>query len=272
MQPRTILQEALDQAVKENLIYSNPAHNTTQPRQVKKEIQPLSRARNIRLHMDLPVKKSPTWSNSQLICAFILLISIINDIIVSDNYVKSRKIALIFWYQLIPKYLTLYSRGIIMKRKEAYEQQKIENKLEVTTYLDRLKYALASGTAKINFQIDRRVDAGRSKRYTNRYTMAALFPDEDPVTVLKRELEYLTEQDYVETVKDTRYPKQSDMRVFGKKYSEKNVYIKIRVELFNAIGVGGDNFIFVMSFHFAEEDFEDSDFPYRKRGEYKCKL
>ncbi len=38
----TILQEALDQAVKENLIYNNPATNTTQPQQVKKEIQPLN--------------------------------------------------------------------------------------------------------------------------------------------------------------------------------------------------------------------------------------
>ena len=180
---------------------------------------------------------------------------------------KIEKYTQIFWYQMIPKYLTLYSRGIIMKRKEAYEQKKIENKLEVSTYLDRLKYALASGSAKINFQRDRRVDEGRNKRYTNRYTIAALFPDEDPVTVLKRELEYLTEEDYVETVKDTRYPKRSEMRVFGKKYSEKDVYIKIRVELVNAIGAGGDNFIFVMSFHFAEEDFEDSDFPYRKRGE-----
>lgn len=38
----TILQEALDQAVKENLIYSNPAANTVLPRQVSKEIQPLT--------------------------------------------------------------------------------------------------------------------------------------------------------------------------------------------------------------------------------------
>ena len=154
-----------------------------------------------------------------------------------------------------------------MKRKEVYEQQKIENKLEVTTYLDRLKYALASGTARINFQIDRRVDAGRNKKYTNRYTITTLFPDEDPATALKRELHYLSEEVYVKTVKDKRHPKQSEMRVFGKKYTENDVYIKIRVELVNAIGAGGDNFIFVMSFHFAEEAFEDSDFPYRKRGE-----
>jgi len=38
----TILQEALDQAVNENIIYSNPATNTVQPRQVCKEIHPLN--------------------------------------------------------------------------------------------------------------------------------------------------------------------------------------------------------------------------------------
>ena len=54
------------------------------------------------------------------------------------------------------------------------------------------------------------------------------------------------------------------MRVFGKKYSGKDVYIKIRVELLNARGMGGDNYIFVMSFHFAEEAFIASDFPYRE--------
>lgn len=154
-----------------------------------------------------------------------------------------------------------------MKRKEAHEEQRIESKLEVTTQLDRLKYALESGRAKISFQRDRRVDKNRNKKYTNKYTMLALFPDEDEVEVLKRELAYLTEQDYIETVKDNRYPKLSDMRVFGKKYSNEDVYIKIRVELLNAIGVGGDNFIFVMSFHFADKAFADSDFPYRKRGE-----
>jgi len=65
-------------------------------------------------------------------------------------------------------------------------------------------------------------------------------------------------------VKDTRWPNRSDMRVFGKKYSEEALYIKIRVEL---VGAMGSNYIFVMSFHFAEEAFVETDFPYRNRGE-----
>jgi hypothetical protein len=165
-------------------------------------------------------------------------------------------------YQLIPKLLTINYWGAIMKKKEAYDEQRIESRLEVMTYIDRLKYALQSGNARISFQKDRRVDEYRDRKYTNRYTIFALFPDEDEVEVLKRELTGLTDQDYIETVKDKRYPKRSEMRVFGKKFSDEDVYIKIRVELLSSIATGG-NYIFVMSFHFAEEAFAESDFPYK---------
>lgn len=93
--------------------------------------------------------------------------------------------------------------------------------------------------------------------------MFTLFPDEDEVEVLKRELANLRLQDYIETVKDTRYPERTEMRVFGKDYANEDVYIKIRMELINVTGTGGDNYIFVMSFHFAERKFVCSDFPYR---------
>jgi hypothetical protein len=147
-----------------------------------------------------------------------------------------------------------------------YEEKRNESKLEVTTYLHRLQYALKSGKAKINFQKNRIVDEKRDEKYTNKYTMLRLFPHEDEVEILKRELANLRSRDYIETVKDTRYPDRKDMRVFGKKYSNEDVYIKIRVELINVTGIGGDNYIFVMSFHFAEKAFAENDFPYRKNG------
>ena len=43
-----------------------------------------------------------------------------------------------------------------------------------------------------------------------------------------------------------------------------DVYIKIRVELFGTVG---EKEIFVMSFHFAQEEFEECNFPYKKKGE-----
>jgi hypothetical protein len=162
--------------------------------------------------------------------------------------------------------LTKIFWGVIMKTNEEYEQKYKESYPEVETYLARLRYALQSGRARINFQKERLVDEKRDRKYTNRYAMASLFPDEEPVEALKRELACLNEQEYIETVKDTRHLTRSDMRVFGKKYSNEDVYIKLRVELIPQIGAVGDNFIFVMSFHFAERAFVESDFPYRKRG------
>ena len=141
-------------------------------------------------------------------------------------------------------------------------ETRIETELEVRAYLQNLRYALESG-GKITFQIERQVDQNRNQRYTNKYTVADLFPDEDPVAALKRELKTLTVEEYMQTVKDTRFPKRSEMREFGKVYDGKgDVYIKIRVELLSEYG---NHSTFVMSFHYAEIPFLPEMFPYRKQ-------
>lgn len=101
------------------------------------------------------------------------------------------------------------------------------------------------------------------QRYeSNQYTVNTLFPNENPVDALKRELKTLTLEEYMQTVKDLRFPNRSEMREFGKVYNGKDdVYIKIRVEL---LGMYGNTTTFVMSFHFAEKPFTPEMFPYRK--------
>ena len=137
---------------------------------------------------------------------------------------------------------------------------RIETELEVKAYIQDLKYAINNG-AQIDFQINRRVDEAREERYTNQYTVNKLFPDENPVEALRRELLTLTVEDYIQTVKDLRFPKRSEMREFGKVYNgDEDVYIKIRVELF---GQYGKTTTFIMSFHFAEKAFSSDTFPYR---------
>lgn len=131
----------------------------------------------------------------------------------------------------------------------------IESKAAVQTYLDRLKYALDHG-ARIDFQIDRSIDEGRDIRQTNRYTLSDLFPNDDPVAALKRELKELNVTEYIKTVTDTRFPKRSPMYEFGKIYKpSKEIYIKIRVETV-------DSFVFVMSFHYSSVPFSKQKFPY----------
>lgn len=138
---------------------------------------------------------------------------------------------------------------------------RIESELEVKSYLQNLKYALNHG-AEISFQAKRLVDENRDAKYTNQYTVDTLFPDENPVDALKRELKALTAEEYIQTVKDLRFPNRSEMREFGKVYNGKDdVYIKIRVEL---LGMYGNTTTFVMSFHFAEKAFTPEMFPYRK--------
>ena len=139
---------------------------------------------------------------------------------------------------------------------------RIESELEVKAYIQDLKYALNNG-ARIDFQAHRRIDEEREEKYTNQYTVNKLFPDENPVDALKRELLTLTVEDYMQTVKDLRFPKRSEMREFGKVYNgNEDVYIKIRVEL---LGQYGNTTTFIMSFHFAEKAFTPDMFPYRKK-------
>lgn len=138
---------------------------------------------------------------------------------------------------------------------------RIESEIEVKSYLQNLRYALDHG-AEISFQAKRLVDEKRDEKYTNQYTVDTLFPDENPVDALKRELKALTAEEYIQTVKDLRFPNRSEMREFGKVYNGKDdVYIKIRVEL---LGMYGNTTTFVMSFHFAEKAFTPEMFPYRK--------
>ena len=139
---------------------------------------------------------------------------------------------------------------------------RIESELEVRSYLQDLKYALDHG-AQLTFQEERAVDWNRPTKYTNKFTVADLFPNENPVDALRRELKTLTVEEYLRTVKDLRFPKRSEMREFGKVYNSKDeVYIKIRVEL---LGLDGNHTTFVMSFHYAQTPFSQETFPYRKK-------
>lgn len=142
------------------------------------------------------------------------------------------------------------------------ENTRIESKIEVQSYIQDLKYALKNG-AVISFQEDRQVDKERDVRHTNRFTVADLFPDENPVDALKHELQTLTVEEYMRTVKDIRFPKRSEMREFGRVYNgTDDVYIKIRVELLSEYG---NHTAFVMSFHYAVTPFTSEMFPYRKQ-------
>lgn len=152
-----------------------------------------------------------------------------------------------------------------IKEIQMNTSSRVESREEVKAYLANLRYALNQG-AKIEVQLDRMVDQNRDPKYTNRNTIANLFPDESPETVMRRELQLLTVEEYMRTIKDLRFPKRSEMREFGKVYNGSDeVYIKIRVELIAARGFG-EHTTFVMSFHYAIKPFSQEIFPYSKKG------
>lgn len=94
------------------------------------------------------------------------------------------------------------------------QTSRIESELEVKSFLQNLKYALDHG-AQISFQRLRKIDDQRDVRFTNQYTVRTLFPNEDFIDALRRELKTLTVEEYMRTVKDIGFPSRSEMREFG---------------------------------------------------------
>ena len=83
--------------------------------------------------------------------------------------------------------------------------ERIETKVEVEAFLQNISYAL-DNKAQIEIQQYRSSDCKRDERFTNTYTISNLFPDENPVVALKRELRTLTVGEYIKTVKDLDFP------------------------------------------------------------------
>ncbi len=149
--------------------------------------------------------------------------------------------------------------------KQNTQAKRIEPKLNVQTFTDRLRYAIRDGSAEVYLQKDRLIDRKRNKLYTNRHTLGALFPDEDETTVLQRELLTLSADNYIETLEDVRFKNRSPWWVFGKNYQGRDVYIKLRVELVSSDKSKAGTHIFVMSFHYSDRKFSDSSFPYQRK-------
>lgn len=83
------------------------------------------------------------------------------------------------------KILTFIIWGATMSLRDQNLIKKIESKLEIMTYLERLRYALKSGKANIRFQRKRMADVNKEEKYTTRFTLMNLFPDEDEIDVLR---------------------------------------------------------------------------------------
>ncbi len=135
-----------------------------------------------------------------------------------------------------------------------------ESELEIYSFLSNVKYCIESGDCQISVKTERRSEQKKDIKFTNKYTLSELFPNENPADAMKRELIKLTKRNYIETLEDIDYPERSKLRVFGKKYNA-DVYIKFRAELISKEAYGA-NMIFILSFHYAQYPFDGDTFPY----------
>lgn len=140
------------------------------------------------------------------------------------------------------------------------DDARVAPKSEVDAYIAKMRFALDNG-AELSFQEDRSVDNNRPIQYTNKYTVADLFPDERPSDALRRELYTLTAAEYLRTVPDSRCPERGEFWEFGRIYDKGDVYIKFRVTLFDSVAYG-KHITFVMSFHYAQTPLSEEVFPY----------
>ena len=146
------------------------------------------------------------------------------------------------------------------------EAKRVESIDEVKGFLAKIKYLFSLKFFSLRIQYERLTDNMRNVVFTNRYTIATLFPDEDPVAALKNEVKTLSISEYMHTMKDSRFPGNTDFRVFGRKYDNHpdHVYIKLRVEIIPPKTNSPQNNVYIISFHFSDHSLTDTDFPYLK--------
>lgn len=144
-----------------------------------------------------------------------------------------------------------------------HETTRRETKAEVETFLAQLNYQISNG-ARLSLIEDRYVDKEREPKFTNRYTIAELFPDEEPSIALKRELLLVQAEHYLQTLTDSKYPQKKEWREFGKVYPvDKEIYMKFRVVLLGVEKSFYDDYVLVMSFHHSTVAFKNRIFPYK---------
>lgn len=137
---------------------------------------------------------------------------------------------------------------------------RIEQKFVVEHFLTEMKEALSSESAQLYSQHHRKED--EAEMHEN--IMSILFPNEDETAVLKRELTDLTMEDYIETLKDKKFPNKSETRIFAKQFNGDYVFLHVRIELLEDPETGDTHQGLITSLHFCETELPMSDFPYKK--------
>lgn len=110
----------------------------------------------------------------------------------------------------------------------------------VQIFLTELKTILISDKCELDI-LPKKKDEDSTDPFTTQNKMIDLGYDTDDV---KRELLTLTEKEYIETIVDSKDSTKPPFFVFGKKITQKDVYIKVKIR------DKSTNKVFCISFHY----------------------
>jgi hypothetical protein len=145
-----------------------------------------------------------------------------------------------------------------MNRDDIHRTESIQ---DVRLFIDELRAVLSVKKSEIYLLEIKSSEAGRPKFMSNIATISELFPDEFPHIALRRELMKLSHQMYMHSMADMYFPLTASFHVFGMRYGDKDVYIKLKIE-FETDKSLKNGTVIVISFHYSTKKFSGSDFPY----------
>lgn len=134
---------------------------------------------------------------------------------------------------------------------------RIEQKFVVKHFIDQLHETLENEALELFIQNEEEQDQEVDAEDLDQNALSVLFPNQDATELLMQAMRQIAIGDYLETVKDKRFPDKSERRVFVKTIADQLLAVSVRLESDLA-------HVFVEVSVIEESDVAEADFPFKK--------
>lgn len=107
---------------------------------------------------------------------------------------------------------------------------RIEQKFVVQHFIEQLRETLRNEALELFIQNEEEQDQEVDAEDLDQNALSVLFPNQDAAVVLTQGMRELAIGDYLETVKDKRFPNKSERRVFVKTIADQLLSVSVRLE------------------------------------------
>jgi len=107
---------------------------------------------------------------------------------------------------------------------------RIEQKFVVQHFIEQLRETLRNEALELFIQNEEEQDQEVDAEDLDQNALSVLFPNQDAAIVLTQGMRELAIGDYLETVKDKRFPNKSERRVFVKTIADQLLSVSVRLE------------------------------------------